>query len=300
MPQVQANGLTVEYDVTGAPDAEPLLLIMGLGAQMTRWAQPFVNTLAGKGFRVIRFDNRDVGLTTKLDAAGIPAMADVFAALKEGRKPDVPYTLSDMAADAVGVLDGLGIQKAHIVGASLGGMVAQLVAADYPERTLSLTSIMSTSGHREVPGAAPEAAAVLNNRGPNPHEDLEGFIAHSIKGARVVGSPAWPADEAALRERAISDFKRSYYPPGFARQYAAAVASPERRPKLAKIKAPSLVIHGADDPLVPLAGGQDTAKHIPGAELKVIAGMGHDIPEALNEEVAEAIAGVARRAKAAA
>jgi pimeloyl-ACP methyl ester carboxylesterase len=296
MPRARANGIELEYDVTG--EGESLLLIMGLGAQMTRWPQAFVDKLAAQGLQVIRFDNRDVGLSTKLDAAGVPDMAAMFKTLSAGGKPDLPYSLDDMAADAAGLLEALGIDRAHIVGASLGGMVAQLVAANHPERTLSLTSIMSTTGNRTLPPAAPAAVAVLNNRGPDPLADFEGYVEHSIKGALVTGSPGYPADLDELRARIRSDFARSYSPQGFARQYAAAAASADRRPKLAAVTAPTLVIHGAEDPLVPLAGGEDTAAHTPGAELKVIPGMGHDFPPALYDTIVGAIAGVVERAKA--
>ncbi|MET0273281.1 MAG: alpha/beta hydrolase, partial [Phenylobacterium sp.] len=198
---------------------------------------------------------------------------------------------------AVGLLDALGIARAHIVGASLGGMVAQLVAADHPERTLSLTSIMSTTGNRALPPAKPEAIAVLNDRGPDPATDLEGFLAHSFKGAVAIGSPGYPPDPATQREQALASYNRSFYPPGFARQYAAALASADRRPKLAGITAPTVVIHGADDPLVPLTGGQDTAENIPGAELVVIPGMGHDFPPQLYDTVVEAIMTAVERAR---
>ena len=297
MPQAKANGITLEYDVTGET-GEPVLLIMGLGAQMTRWPKAFLDKLAARGLKVIRFDNRDVGLSSKIEAAGAPDLPGIIQAITQGQPPNVAYTLSDMAKDAVGLLDALAVERAHVVGASLGGMVAQLVAADHPERVLSLTSIMSTTGNRELPPASPEALAVLNNRGPDPTQDLEGYLDHSVKGGQVVGSPGYPPDPEALRERSLNDFRRSYYPLGFARQYAAAVACPDRRPKLAAIKAPTVVIHGAQDPLVPLAGGQDTAASIPGAELRVIEGMGHDFPPALFDTIVEGIMAAVRRAKA--
>lgn len=298
MPQAQANGLTIEYDITGPADGETVLLIMGLGAQMTRWPQGFLDELASRGMRVIRFDNRDVGLTSKIDAAGPADLPAVITALMEGRTPDVAYTLADMAADAVGLLDALGLDRAHIVGASLGGMVSQLVAADYPDRVLSLTSIMSTTGNRALPPPTAEAIAVLNNRGPDPLEDLEGYLDHAVKGARAVGSPGYPAAEEDIRARSLADFKRCYYPVGFGRQYAAAAASPDRRPKLATIAAPTVVIHGAADPLVPLAGGKDTAENIPGAELIVIEGMGHDVPAPLFSAIADGILKAVERSKA--
>lgn len=298
MPRATANGIELEYDVTGPEGGEPLLLIMGLGAQMTRWPSAFVDKLAARGLRVIRYDNRDVGLSSKLDHAGVPDFPSLFKALGEGARPDVPYLLDDMAKDAVGLLDALGIERAHIVGASLGGMVAQLVAADHADRTLSLTSIMSTTGNRTLPPAKPEAMAVLNDRGPDPLVDFEGYLDHSVKGALVVGSPGHPPDLEQTRLRIRNDFNRSYSPAGFQRQYAAAAASPDRRPKLATIKAPTVVIHGADDPLVPLAGGQDTAASIPGAELVVIPGMGHDFPPALFDTIADGIMKAVIRAKA--
>ena len=298
MPQAQANGLTIEYDITGPASGDPVLLIMGLGAQMTRWPQGFLDELASRGLRVIRFDNRDVGLTTRIDAAGPPDLPAIFTALMEGRQPQVAYTLSDMAADAVGLLDALNIPRAHIVGASLGGMVAQLVAADHAERVLSLTSIMSTTGNRALPPPTAEAIAVLNDRGPDPLVDLEGYLDHAVKGALVVGSPGYPARPEDIRARSLSDFRRNYYPVGFGRQYAAAAASSDRRPKLATITAPTVVIHGAADPLVPLAGGKDTAENIPGAELVVIEGMGHDVPAPLFAAIADGIQKAVERSKA--
>lgn len=297
MARIRAGEIHLEYDIQGPEDGEPVLLIMGLGAQMIRWSPAFVGQLTARGFRAIRFDNRDVGLSDKLDAAGAPDLASAFAAVRQGRRPDVPYTLDHMAADAVGVLDGLGIDRAHIVGASMGGMIAQLVAADYPERTLSLTSIMSTTGHPDVPPATSEAIAVLNTPAPDPRADLEAFLAHSVKSARTIGSPAYPAAEDVLRAQALELLERSHYPPGFLRQYAAILASPHRREKLGRVRAPSLVIHGEDDPLVHVEGGRDTADHIPGAELMLIPGMGHDLPEPLHGVIADAITRVAERAR---
>jgi pimeloyl-ACP methyl ester carboxylesterase len=298
MPQVKANGLSFEYDVTGKDSDEPLLLIMGLGAQMTLWREPFLGKLAARGFRVIRFDNRDVGLSEKLESLGPPDMGAVMAAYAQGALAPAPYNLSDMAADAAAILSALGIERAHIVGASMGGMIAQLVAADYPERTLSLTSIMSTTGNRALPPAKPEAMAVLNTPAPNPNDDMDGYLANALASARVIGSPGYPLNEAEHRAFAMSNVERSYYPLGFLRQYAAVLASPDRRPKLATVSAPSLVIHGEADPLVPVEGGRDTAASIPGAELLLIPGMGHDVPPALYDTLVEAIAGVAARAKA--
>ncbi len=299
MPQARANGLTLEYESHGRPGDPALLLIMGLGAQLIRWSPALVDKLVARGLRVIRFDNRDIGLSETLDAAGPPNMPAIIAARLAGKSVPAAYDLNDMAADAVGLLDALGIERAHIVGASMGGMIAQLVAADHADRTLSLTSIMSTSGHPSLPPATPAAMAVLNERGPDPRKDLESYLDHMVRGARVVGSPGYPLSDAELRAQCLAYYERAYRPHGFMRQYAAIVATPERRPKLATITAPTVVIHGADDPLVPVSGGRDTAAHIPGAELRVIPGMGNDIPPPLYDTVVEGIMSAVRRADAA-
>lgn len=294
MPQAQANGITLEYERFGPETAEPLLLIMGLGAQLTLWPVQLCEALVERGFHVIRYDNRDVGLSTKLDDAGVPELPMVLAAVMSGRQPTVPYTLDDMAADAVGLLDALGIDSAHIVGASMGGMIAQLVAALYPERTRTLTSIMSSTGNPALPPATPEAIGQLMSRPQG--ADIESLVEFGVKTARVIGSPAYPADEAALRARVRRDVERSMYPAGFARQMAAIYASGDRRARLAQVAAPTLVIHGTADPLVPVGGGRDTAANIKGAEIVEIEGMGHDLPIELADRIADAIAEVAKRA----
>jgi len=219
------------------------------------------------------------------------------AARMRGETPDVPYTLYDMADDAAAVLDALEIERAHIVGASMGGMIAQLVASEHPHRTLTLTSIMSNTGNPELPPATPEAMEVLTIRPPSPFEDEEGFLAHSVRSARVIGSPGFPFDEAAQREQSLASAKRAYNPAGFGRQIAAITATGDRRERLATITAPTLVIHGAADPLVPLAGGHDTVANIKGARIEVIEGMGHDIPPELYETIAGAIAAHAKAAR---
>lgn len=294
MPHVQANGLSIYHESHGPADGEPILLIMGLGAQMSRWSPEFIGQLVAAGHRVIVYDNRDVGLTEKLDSAGPPDMAAVVQAIREKRDPPVAYTLAEMAADAAGLLEALGVERAHIVGASMGGMIAQLVAADYPERTLSLTSIMSTTGNPELPRATPEAMARLNTPAPDPAKDLEAFLDSAVAGAKVMASK-YPPDAAQVRDQALSDYRRCYYPVGFQRQYAGVMASPDRRPKLKTIAAPTVVIHGEDDPLVPLAGGRDTAENIPGAELRIVPGVGHEMPPAVQGEfIAGILAAVAR------
>jgi pimeloyl-ACP methyl ester carboxylesterase len=297
MPHARANGLQIYYETHGPDDAEPVLLIMGLGAQMTRWSPAFYGKLADAGYRVILFDNRDIGLSEKLESAGAPDIGAVVAAIQAGRAPDVAYTLADMAADAAALLDALGIERAHIVGASMGGMIAQLVAADFPEKTLSLTSIMSSTGNPDLPRATPEAMARLNTPAPDPRKDLEAFLDSAVEGAKVMG-PVYPIDEAQVRAQAKSDFERSYYPVGFQRQYAGIMASPDRRPKLATIAAPTVVIHGEADPLVPVEGGRDTAANIRGAVLKTYPGMGHEMPAALHEAIVADIVSVVERARA--
>ena len=288
MPKAIVDGVELEWDERGERSHPAVLLIMGLGAQMTRWSDAFMAALVGHGFRVIRFDNRDVGLSTKFDAAGAPDLTAIGAAVLMGRTPDVPYTLEHMAADAVAVLDAAGVDRAHVVGASMGGMIAQLVAAEHPERVLTLTSIMSSTGNPALPRATPAANAVLMARPQG--SDLDALVAHGVKAAMVIGSPGYPTDDAVLAERIRADAARSHHPAGFARQMAAIWANGDRRPRLGRITAPTLVIHGADDPLVPVEGGRDTAATIPGARLVEIPGMGHDLPTALIGRITDLIA----------
>lgn len=297
MPQITANGISLEYESFGDPANPALLLIMGLGAQLTLWPVELVEALVARGYHVIRYDNRDIGLSTKFTQHGVPNVRKVLLMRLFGLRPRLPYRLTDMAADAVGLLDALGIAKAHVVGASMGGMIAQLVASTWPERTLSLTSIMSTSGNRRVPPARPEAFKALTTP-PPADATLEQIIPHVTRIARAIGSPAYPTSEDRLAERIARDFQRSFHPTGSARQLAAIIDDGCRRDRLKRITAPSLVIHGVDDPLVRVEGGRDTAAHIPGARLHEVPGMGHDLPLELVGEIADAIAdaiaGVAR------
>jgi pimeloyl-ACP methyl ester carboxylesterase len=295
MPQTHANGITIEYDEHGDPSAPPILLVMGLGAQMTLWPQELVDALVERGFRVIRYDNRDIGLSHKFDGAKAPGMVKLLLLSKFGFKPKVPYTLADMAEDGIGLLDALKIDKAHIVGASMGGMIAQHMAFSHPERVLTLTSIMSTTGHRKLPGGTREAIGVLTKRPASMDEDV--LVEHGVKVAHAIGSPGYRSDPAVLRERSRALIKRSFYPQGMPRQFAAIVADGDRRERLQSVRAPTLVIHGEADPLVPLPGGQDTAAHIMGAKLKTIPGMGHDLPLELVDEIADAIAAHANSIK---
>ena len=294
MTQIHANGIAIEYDDHGDPAAPPILLVMGLGAQMTLWPMELVEALVERGFRVIRYDNRDIGLSHKFEGAKAPGMVKLLLLSRFGLKPRVPYSLADMAQDGIGLLDALGIDKAHIVGASMGGMIAQHMAFSHPERVLSLTSIMSTTGNRKLPAGSREAISVLTKRPESTDEDV--LVEHGLKVARAIGSPGFRQDEERLRERTRALIKRSFYPAGLPRQFAAIVADGDRRERLRSVKAPTLVIHGEADPLVPLPGGEDTARSIAGAKLKTIPGMGHDLPLELVDEIADAVAEHARAA----
>lgn len=291
MAQAAANGITIEYESFGDESAPAVLLIMGLGAQLVRWPMPMVEALVDRGYRVIRYDNRDVGLSTKFDHAGTPNLLLMAATRMLGRTPHAPYSLSDMAADAVGLLDALEIDAAHIVGASMGGMIAQLVAAGWPGRTLSLTSIMSSTGNPKLPGASPRATGVLLRRPKG--DDIEAIVAHGVMAAKVV-SGSHPMDEAILAQRIREETMRDHSPAGFSRQMAAILADGDRRERLKTITAPTVVIHGVEDPLVPVAGGRDTASSISGARLVEVPGMGHTLPNALIPIVVDAIDSVAR------
>jgi pimeloyl-ACP methyl ester carboxylesterase len=276
MPSVSANGIKIEYESFGAESAPAIVLIMGLGMQMIAWPDPFCQKLAAAGFRVIRFDNRDIGLSTHFDDRGVPNMIWAFLKARIGLKVRGPYDLNDMAADTVGLLDALKVGKAHVVGASMGGMIAQQVSAKYPERVRSLVSIMSTSGDRRLPPATRDAQRALFARPANPH-DQNSIVEHSMKIWDVIGSPGFPTDPAELRARTQRAVARSYHPQGVARQLVGILASGDRSKDLATIRTPTLVIHGDCDPLVRPACGEDTARKIPGARLRVIKGMGHDM-----------------------
>ena len=289
MPRLRCNGLDIEYESLGDPTAPAILLIMGLGMQLVAWPDAFCRHLVERGFRVIRFDNRDVGLSGRVAGGKRPHLvwAMLAARLRLPLRP--PYTLNDMAADAIGLIDGLGIAQAHVVGASMGGMIAQVLAARFPQRVLSLTSIMSSSGNPRLTWPKVDALRALLSRPEDPR-DPEIVIEHLVRVFRVIGSPAFPADPAELRQRVSRAVRRSYYPDGVVRQLLAVIAAGDRRKLLRTIVAPTLVIHGAADPLVPLDAGQDTVRNIPGSRLMVIDGMGHDLPPALYGRLAEAIA----------
>ena len=294
MPKVTANGIDIHYEEHGDPAHPAMLLIMGFGAQLTLWPDELVEALAARGYRVIRYDNRDIGLSHKFDGVKAPGLVKMTLMSKIGMTPRVPYGLADMAADGIGLLDALGIDKAHIVGASMGGMIAQHVAAKYPERCLSFTQIFSTTGNPKLPPARKEALQALVTRPSSDAEDA--LVEHGIMLARTIGSPGYPAPEERLRERTLTSVRRSFYPEGPTRHLSAIVADGDRRPMLREITVPTLVLHGEDDPLVPCEGGRDTAACIPDAKLETIPGWGHDLPLELVEPLSDKIAGHASSA----
>ncbi len=275
-PQMaKANGIELCYEIFGAPDAKPLVLIMGLGAQMIHWDDEFCLDLAARGFRVIRFDNRDVGKSTKM-SGGKPLRPLELLKLQIFKvAPEAPYKLWDMANDAVGLLDALGIKAAHVVGASMGGAIAQELAMQHPDRVLSLTSIMATTGNPKLPNPTPEAMTVLLAPPPKTKEE---YMERYSATWRVLRGGSFPLGEANDRERAERTYARGLNPAGFGRQLRAILASGSRKERLASVKAPTLVIHGTIDPLVKVEAGKDTAASIPGAKLLLIEGMGHALP----------------------
>ena len=294
MAQIRANGIQLEYDVAGPEDGPPLLMIMGFGSQMTSWPVPFRDALAAAGLKVVRFDNRDVGLSQRF--AGTPAARDVAKAVAEGRTPDVPYVLSDMAADAAGLLEALGIESAHIAGASMGGMIAQLVALNHPAKARSLVSIFSTTGDPSLPRSTPEAQAALVSQ-PATSERAD-VVAHAVKNRRVYASTRWAYDEAAAADLAGASYDRAFYPEGAVRQYAAILATPPRTEALRRLALPALVMHGTADTLIPWQAGAHTAAQIKGSEFVLLDGWGHDFPAPAVPVLADYIAAFVRRAEA--
>jgi pimeloyl-ACP methyl ester carboxylesterase len=286
---VHANGIELCYDTFGDPDAPTLLLIMGLATQMIAWEDDFCAELAGRGLHVVRFDNRDVGQSTWLHHAGLPDVGAAFMAAMQGRPPaaEAPYTLSDMAQDAVGLLDALGIESAHVVGASMGGAIAQTLAIEHPQRLRTMTSIMATTGAPDLPPPTPQAAALLFRPAP---ADQAAYFASYQQTMNVLRAGEFALDAARDLQRASRNFARGLNPPGAARQLMAILASGSRREALRKVDVPTLVIHGDADPLVPLACGIDTAQAVPGARMLVVEGMGHALPISMWPQIVEAIA----------
>jgi len=276
MPRAHNGPVEIEYQSFGDDRPETILLVNGLGSQMTRWPEAFCAKLVAKGYRAIRFDNRDTGLSAW---------------------PSEAYTLKDMANDGIAVLDAAGVRQAHVAGVSMGGMIVQRMALDHPHRILSMTSIMSTTGAPEAFRSTPEAAAVLNVPPPDPKADFEAYVADRMANARTIGSPKYPWTDEENRARVIAEHSRAYNPPGVARQMAAVRADGDRTAALKGLKLPVVVLHGEDDPLLMKVGGEATAAAIPGADLRIVPGMGHDLPPGLYDIFVDAITAAARRAK---
>ena len=293
MANVQANGIRIEYDTFGKRSDRPILLVMGLGAQMIHWRAEFCEQLAEAGHFVVRYDNRDVGLSTKFDSAGLPDIPAIMSQMAAGQAVTAPYTLNDMADDGIGLMDALDLPTAHICGASMGGMIVQTMAIRQPRRIRSVTSIMSSTGNRELPPAKPEAmAALMSPAGTNREEVAERSVAVS----KVIGSPAYPADPSETRARALEAYERAFYPIGVARHMAAVASHGNRKPALQKLDVPALVIHGKADPLVPVEGGVDTHEALRGSKLMLIEGMGHDLPKPVWAQIVTGIAALTQAA----
>ncbi|MGI3170396.1 alpha/beta fold hydrolase [Pseudooceanicola sp. C21-150M6] len=288
--------LRLAHEQFGLEGAPVILLISGLATQMIRWTDHFCAGLAARGYRVIRFDNRDAGLSPHLDGAPAPPLDALIEELRQGRIPKLPYALPDMAADVVALMEELGIAKAHVVGRSMGGMIAQIMACRYPDRILTLTSIMSGTGNPHLPGPAPEVMALMAGPRPDPATDPEDYMERSLAFARRIAGQGAPFDAVEQRGFIAEERRRAHDPAGGARQLAAMATAGDRRVALAALSLPALVIHGTDDPLILPVHGQDTAEVIPGAELLMIDGMGHDIPAAFATAIIDAIDRMTRRA----
>ena len=286
---VQANGIEIAYDTFGEPGDPPLLMVMGLGTQLIHWHPELCELLAKRGFHVIRFDNRDVGLTSKT-AARAPNLTRAFL----GGRVEAAYRLDDMADDAFGLLDGLELDGAHVVGASMGGMIAQTMAIRRPERVLSLASIMSTTGERRAGRPKLRVMGVLLRRAPR---ERTAYIEYFVKVFRKIGSPGFTTDDEQVRALAAAGYDRCYHPAGVAHQLAAILASGDRTERLRQLRVPAAVIHGRNDPLVPFRGGEATARAIPGAKLVAIPGMGHDLPRQVWPTIVDAVVENAERAE---
>jgi len=288
MTEIAANGITLDYAEYGTPDGSPLVLIRGLGTQRTNWPQSFLDGLVARGFRVITFDNRDTGLSAKFDNFGGVDVGDVLGRAARGEAIEPPYTVDDMATDVTGLLDALGLATAHVVGISMGGMIVQRAAIRHAPRLRSVTSIMSSSGAPGLPNSTPEAQEALS-RAPK-SQSREDVVQNTIEAGRVYESPGYPDTDEVLRARAELAYDRCYCPEGVARQMLAIVASRGGADELRDVRTPTLVIHGKDDPLIPVACGIDTAERIPDARLELIDGMGHDIAMGLVPRLVELIA----------
>jgi len=282
---VKNNNIQLNYQTFGHHKDETIVLIAGLGSQMIHWNVAFCLQLAKQGFHVIRFDHRDVGLSTHLDHLAAPSFSDLVDAMTFGKNITIPYTLDDMVEDTIGLLDALEINQAHIIGRSMGGMIAQLLASQYPQRVSSLTSIMSSTGNPNLPAAKADVMQLLTQATPNPQADFDQYLADKIKLAQRIASPAYPFDQEAMTALFVEEYHRGYNPNGFKRHLTAIAAAGDLRARIANITVPTLVIHGTDDVLIPIECGEDTAKTIASARFLAIEGMGHDIPSALYPQI---------------
>jgi pimeloyl-ACP methyl ester carboxylesterase len=283
---VEVNGVELCHETFGDASGRPLLLVMGLGAPMIWWDEEFCEALAARGFHVLRFDNRDSGRSSRMH--GRANLAQAYALRR------APYSIADMAADAAGLLDVLGVPAAHVAGASMGGMIAQTLAFRYPSRVLSLTSIMSSTGGRLVGRPSPRAVSLL--LGPPPRTRAA-YVEGLVRTFRLIGSPGYHFDEERMRERAERTYDRGVHPSGTVRQLAAIMAERDRSPRLREVRVPALVVHGARDPLIHVSGGRATARALPGADLDIVPGMGHDLPRAVWPRLVAGITRVADRAE---
>ena len=295
MPNIRANNIELYYEENGPADGPVILLVMGLGAQMIAWPDEFIHGLVSKGYRVIHYDNRDVGLSQWMDGAKTPNLVWTMLKARFGLPVRVPYTLTDMAADGIGLLDALGIDKAHVAGASMGGMIVQLMAANHRERLLSMTSIMSSSGKPGLPGARADIQKSFMVKRP-PDASRDEAVAFGTELVRSFSYPDPARPENAHAEMTAKAFDRGYYPVGTRRQLLAIIADGSRVERLKKITTPTLVVHGGADPLVPKEGSEDIARHIPGARLEIIDEMAHDLPPSQVGRMVDLIAGHAKQA----
>lgn len=295
--QISANGILLEVDDRGPPSGEPLVMIMGLGMQLIAWPDGLVDQLVASGFRVIRFDNRDVGLSQRFDQLGVPNLPAAAMRYTLGMSMTCPYRLADLADDTAALIEAMGLSSAHVCGASMGGMIAQHLAVRHPQRVRSLTLIMTTSGARHLPQPGLKVRLAMMSR-PRNSKNLDSVIEHFVGLYGVIGSPAYRPDPALLRERLGASVTRAYRPAATARQLAAILADGDRTPLLARITQPVQIIHGIADPLVPVAAGHDLLRHIPGAQGDFIDGMGHDLPQPLWPRFAAGIRSAADRARA--
>lgn len=296
MTAITANGISIEVEQFGAKDARPLLLVRGLGSQLIHWPAALIDGFIANGFHVIAYDNRDAGLSQTFDTFGVPDLEDLRNKINAGDAPNIPYTLEDMAGDGIGVLNALGIERADVLGISMGGMIVQLMESSFPERICSATIIMSSSGNPALPARKPELERLLLSQLDDPN-DREQVIEHFLRCDHIWGSPAFPFNKQIRRDLIARAYDRCHNPDGVARQYAAMVANGSRVKLLRLIRVPTLIIHGTDDPLMPIEHGRDIAGSIPNAEMVEIRGMGHDLEGEVCRAIVDATTRLARNAE---